>query len=593
MSYADALDTDITNFLERHEVKQLLRLVTVGSVDDGKSTLIGRLLHDTQGVYEDQLEDARRNAPEGALIDFSLITDGLVAEREQGITIDVAYRYFTTAKRKFIIADTPGHVQYTRNMATGASTANVALILIDARLGVLQQSRRHAYIASLLGIPHLLVCVNKMDLVNYSRERFEEIAAEFRQFSKGLRFSEVTYLPVSALQGDNVVEASTTMPWHKGTTVIDYLESVDISRDVNLSDFRYPVQTVIRPHQDYRGVAGQVLSGVVRQGDAVTVLPAGTTSTIAAIDSYEGALDEAFAPMSVTLRLADAIDISRGDMIVHSDTVPHLARTFNAVVVWMSSRPLDREKSYFIKHTTRYVRAGLHVVKWKLNMDTLAEEPTETLELNQIGQVTVTAHRPLVFDSYERNRGAGCFVIVDSLTNNTVGAGMIFDPDGMSEGNGAQYCSGLSSGVSPAERRERLRQMGAGIWVTGSPGETKTHLVFGLERRLFDLGYLVHVLDPDDDHVALHGQPTSALVNAVRACSEGGLLTICIASARSTMDVEAVRDAFGKERLVHIHVGPDTRTEADMTVFPQGHEDASEIQDIVQWLTATGILSED
>ena len=242
MSYADALDTDITNFLERHEVKQLLRLVTVGSVDDGKSTLIGRLLHDTQGVYEDQLEDARRNAPEGALIDFSLITDGLVAEREQGITIDVAYRYFTTAKRKFIIADTPGHVQYTRNMATGASTANVALILIDARLGVLQQSRRHAYIASLLGIPHLLVCVNKMDLVNYSRERFEENAAEFRQFSQGLRFSEVTYLPVSALQGDNVVEASTAMPWHKGTTVIDYLESVDISRDVNLSDFRYPVK---------------------------------------------------------------------------------------------------------------------------------------------------------------------------------------------------------------------------------------------------------------------------------------------------------------------------------------------------------------
>ena len=309
---------------------------------------------------EDQMEALERSADitGGGQVNLANLTDGLRAEREQGITIDVAYRFFSTDRRKFIVADTPGHEQYTRNMATGASSAELAVLLVDARHGLLTQTRRHSFIVSMIGVKKVLLAVNKMDLVNYSRERFEEIAAEFRQFSKGLRFSEVTYLPVSALQGDNVVEASTAMPWHKGTTVIDYLESVDISRDVNLSDFRYPVQTVIRPHQDYRGVAGQVLSGVVRQGDAVTVLPAGTTSTIAAIDRYEGSLDEAFAPMSVTLRLADVIDISRGDMIVHSDTVPHLARTFNAVVVWMSSRPLDREKSCLL-YTSPSPRDGL------------------------------------------------------------------------------------------------------------------------------------------------------------------------------------------------------------------------------------------
>src|SRR5690554_4123952 len=359
----DLIKSDILAFLDQHEQKELLRFVAVGSVDDGKSTLIGRLLHDAKGVYEDQLADASGTDSEGEVaIDFARITDGLQAEREQGITIDVAYRYFSTPKRKFIIADTPGHVQYTRNMATGASTADVAIILIDARLGVLQQSRRHAFLANLVGIRHLLVCVNKMDLKDFKQGVFEEIKAVFSAFADQLDFADVTYVPISALLGVNIVDQSERTPWYDGPTVIGFLETVHIAGDRNLDDFRLPVQYVLRPNLNYRGFSGQIVSGVVQKGDEIMVLPSRTTSRVKAIDIYDGELDVANAPLSVTLRLEDEIDISRGDVIVPVDNLPTVARRVEAHVVWMSETPLDPRRSYLLKHTTRYVRTDINKI---------------------------------------------------------------------------------------------------------------------------------------------------------------------------------------------------------------------------------------
>jgi sulfate adenylyltransferase large subunit len=338
----ELIQRDILGFLAKHENKELLRFVIVGSVDDGKSTLIGRLLFELKAVYDDQLEAVRKaTTMVGVPIDFSLITDGLEAEREQGITIDVAYRYFTTEKRKFIVADTPGHVQYTRNMVTGASTADVGVILIDARLGVLEQSRRHAYIASLLGIPHLLVAVNKMDLVDYDQKRFQQLEAEFSAFCEGLSFKDVTFIPVSALLGENVVQRGENTPWYQGPTVLGFLESVPIAEDVNLNDFRYPVQLVLRPDLNYRGFAGQIASGTIQRGDEVMVLPSGKTSRVKSIDTYAGAIEQAHAPQSVTVRLEHEIDCSRGDMLVRPDNRPRVGRSFDAHVVWLHERPLD------------------------------------------------------------------------------------------------------------------------------------------------------------------------------------------------------------------------------------------------------------
>ena len=588
MVNADPID-DIESYLERHQNKQLLRFVTLGSVDDGKSTLIGRLLHDTQGVYEDQLDDARRNAADGAEIDYALITDGLVAEREQGITIDVAYRYFTTANRKFIIADSPGHVQYTRNMATGASTADVAIILIDARHGVLQQSRRHAYIASMLGIPHLFVAINKMDAVDYEQSTYDAIQADFSAFSEHLGFQAIHYLPLSALNGDNVVTPSAHMDWYTGPALLEQLEAVELGTSRNLADFRYPVQTVIRPNQNYRGFAGQIASGVVAVGDSVTILPSGTTSKVSHIDTFDGELQEAFAPMSVTLRLEDEVDASRGDMIGHTESAPHLARTLDAMVVWMDDKPLDRGKSYIIKHTSRYVRAGLHVVRWKLDMDTLDEVTTDTLELNEIGRVRVTAHQPLVFDSYQDNRGAGCFVIVDSLTNNTVGAGMILEPDPVEEDGTVHTCSGLESGVSPQERVERLRQKGSLVWITGGAGHDASQLAYGLERRLFDLGHVVHVLDPEDEEGSVASGAFDALSSAARICAGAGLATICVTESLTSSQSAAVRAEFG-EALIEVSL--DGSDSADVQVGGQDPESATS-QAIVAMLRSRGFLLSD
>ncbi len=411
---------------------ELLRFTTAGSVDDGKSTLIGRLLFDSKAIFEDQLEQVRASSEKmgESEINLALLTDGLKSEREQGITIDVAYRYFATPKRKFIIADTPGHIQYTRNMVTGASTANVALILIDTRKGVLEQTRRHAFIASLLQIPHLVVCVNKMDLVEYSRERYEEIKEEFSGFSHKLDVKDVHFIPISALKGDNVVDRSAAMPWYEGPTLLYYLENVHIGSDHNFIDTRFPVQYVIRPYSDefhdYRGYAGRVAGGVLKKGDKVMLLPSGFNSTIKQIDSYEGELEEAFAPMSVTVQLEGEYDLSRGDMIVKENNVPNIGQDLEVMVCWFNDKPLQIRGKYTVLHTTQEVRCLIKQVRYKLDINTLHRNQEDLkIAMNDIARVVIRTTKPLFFDSYRKNRITGSLIFIDEGTNETVGAGMI------------------------------------------------------------------------------------------------------------------------------------------------------------------------
>jgi bifunctional enzyme CysN/CysC len=402
----------------------LLRLATAGSVDDGKSTLIGRLLHDAKAILADQIDDLRGRDGE---LDLSRLTDGLRAEREQGITIDVAYRYFATARRTFILADTPGHVQYTRNMVTGASTADLAIVLVDARTGVVEQTRRHAFIASLLGIPHLVVAVNKMDLVDWSEEAFDTVVRDFCAFRSQLAVRDTAFVPISALRGDNVVERSDAMPWYGGLPLLEHLETVEVEADRNLDELRFPVQYVIRDGEsDYRGYAGQVAGGVLRPGDEVLVLPSERVSTVASIDTYDGPIDAAFPPMSVTVRLADELDVSRGDLICRPGDRPELARDLVADVCWMADAPLRPGGRYAIKHATHTARAIVEALEDRLELGTLGREPGPAeLALNDIGRVRLRTSKPLAFDPYTRNRATGSFILVDEATNDTVGAGMI------------------------------------------------------------------------------------------------------------------------------------------------------------------------
>jgi sulfate adenylyltransferase large subunit len=412
---------------------ELLRIATAGSVDDGKSTLIGRLLHDSKAIFEDQLahvvETSERRGD--GYVNLALLTDGLRAEREQGITIDVAYRYFQTPRRKFIIADTPGHEQYTRNMVTGASTADLSIVLVDARKGVSEQTRRHAYIASLLRIPHLVVCVNKMDLVDYDEEVFYAILEELTDWTALLQIPDITFIPISALNGDNVVERSPAMQWYGGAPLLYHLEHVVIAPDRNLSDVRFPVQWVIRPmtdeHHDYRGYSGQVASGVLRPGSELLVLPGGQQTTLVGIDTYDGEVDAAFPMMSVTLRLADQLDISRGDMIVEAEDQPVCAREFEATICWMSDQPLREGARYAIKHTTRNARAVVDRLEHRIDVNTLRHEQATELGLNEIGRVRLRCSAPLVLDPYWRNRTTGSFILIDEATNDTVGAGMVVE----------------------------------------------------------------------------------------------------------------------------------------------------------------------
>jgi bifunctional enzyme CysN/CysC len=411
---------------------ELLRFSTAGSVDDGKSTLIGRLLYDSKSLFEDQLAAVERSSQRMGLgeTNLALLTDGLRAEREQGITIDVAYRYFATPRRRFIIADTPGHVQYTRNMVTGASTADLAIILVDARKGLVEQSRRHAFIATLLRIPHLVVCINKMDLVDWDQQRFEAIREEFSAFASRLDVTDLTFIPVSALRGDNVVDRSLNMPWYQGSPLLHHLEEIYIASDRNLVDCRFPVQWVIRPrsdaHHDFRGYAGTIAGGVFKPGDEVVVLPSGFTSTITSIDGPQGPVDEAFPSMSVVLRLADDLDISRGDMICRPHNQPSVGQDLDATVCWMTERPLTAGAKYSIKHTTRSARALVKDLQYRLDINTLhRDELATSLTMNEIGRVTLRTTTPFMFDTYRRNRTTGSFILVDEADNTTVGAGMI------------------------------------------------------------------------------------------------------------------------------------------------------------------------
>jgi sulfate adenylyltransferase large subunit len=485
--------------------KSLLRFSTAGSVDDGKSTLIGRLLYESRGVYEDQLasiEKSGLNRSSGPL-DFSLLTDGLRAEREQGITIDVAYRYFSTARRKFIIADTPGHEQYTRNMATGASTAHLAIVLIDARKGVLPQSKRHAYIASLLGIPRVVVAVNKMDLVDFQREVFEAIETDFVAFARTLGFRETYFIPMSALQGDNVVVRSERTPWFHGSTLLDYLETVPLEDAGEDEAFRLPVQYVIRPSLDFRGYAGQIASGSIRPGDEVRVLPSGREARVKEIATYDGPLDEAFAPMSITLTLDHEIDVSRGNMIVRAEEEPPVvARAFDATLVWMNDAPLEPGRSYLLKHTTRQVRATVRNVRDRIDVNTLEQEAARDLRLNEIGSVTIDVPRPVFFDPYRENRSTGAFILIDPFSNATLAAGMIRSAIANDQHRGP---------VSARERADRLGHEPAVIWLP-----ERRRLATLLERDLFAQGAAVSITE------------SGASVQALLAA---GLIAIVVAEA--------------------------------------------------------------
>ena len=422
---------DIKAYLDKDEKKDLLRLLTAGSVDDGKSTLIGRLLFDSKKLYEDQLDalerDSKRMGNAGEHIDYALLLDGLKAEREQGITIDVAYRYFSTNNRKFIIADTPGHEQYTRNMITGGSTANLAIILVDARMGVITQTRRHTFLVSLLGIKHVVLAVNKMDLVDFSEDRFNEIVATYKEFVTPLGIPDINCIPLSALDGDNVVDKSDRTPWYKGESLLDFLETVHIDSDNNFTDFRFPVQYVLRPNLDFRGFCGKVASGIVRKGDTVMALPSGKTSKVKSIVTYDGELDYAYPPQSVTLTLEDEIDVSRGEMLVHPDNLPIVDRNFETMMVWMDEEPMDVNKSYFIKQTTNTSRTRIDSIKYKVDVNTMEHSEVPFLSLNEIARVVLTTAKELFFDPYTRNKSCGSFILIDPITNNTSAVGMIID----------------------------------------------------------------------------------------------------------------------------------------------------------------------
>ena len=574
MSTSTAEDR-IRDFLEQNAKKDLLRFSTVGSVDDGKSTLIGRLLHDTKSIYEDQLSTLKADSARvgtGPLIDFALLTDGLKAEREQGITIDVAYRYFSTPKRNFIIADTPGHEQYTRNMATGASTANVAIILIDARHGILTQTKRHSFIASLLGIPRLLICINKMDLEAYSQEVYDRIVADYRDFATRLGVLDLKFIPISALKGDNVVDRSSSMPWYHGESVLEYLEEVYIGSDRNLIDFRMPVQYVLRPNLDFRGFSGQIASGIVKVGDQVLALPSLRTSRVKSILSFGGEHESAFAPMSVTITLEDEIDISRGDLLVHPKNLPRIQSGFEAMVVWMSEEPMKPDTTYFVKHNTRLTKAVIQKIDYRVDVNTLSRIAAAPLQLNEIGRVAFQATHKLFLDPYSRNRFTGSLIIVDPITNNTVGAGMVIDrvPEDQLRVGTAESAPRSENirrevgRVSVAERETLLGQRGVTIWFTGLSGSGKSSIAQELERRLHDAGRHVFVLDGDNLRFGLNRDLSFSKADrtenirraaeVARLFNDSGAIVLVPVISPFKADRESARKIIGEDRFVEIFV---------------------------------------
>ncbi|HEU4655934.1 MAG TPA: sulfate adenylyltransferase subunit CysN [Capillimicrobium sp.] len=581
--------------LESVSTSGLLRLATAGSVDDGKSTLIGRLLYDSKSLFEDQLEQvaeaSRRRHGDSGVVDLALLTDGLRAEREQGITIDVAYRYFATPRRTFIIADTPGHVLYTRNMVTGASTADLAIVLIDARNGVVEQSRRHAFISSLLRIPHLVVCVNKMDLVDHDEKVFNAIVNDFTQFASKLEISDITFIPISALNGDNVVDRSENMPWYGGPPLLYHLEHVHIASDRNLIDPRFPVQWVVRPgdaqgeQHDYRGYAGQVASGVFRPGDDVMILPSGARSKVVSIDTFDGDVEEAFPPMSVTLRLEDDIDISRGDLIARPHNHPIVSRELDATICWMNEKPLRPGQRYYLKHTTKTVRAVAGELLHRIDVDTLHRDESATeLGLNEIGRVHLRVAQPLTYDAYRRNRATGGFILIDEATNETLGAGMLLDPD---EQVGLQATQTRSAnvvwettGVGREERWNALGHRGATVWMTGLPSSGKSTIGAQLEQTLVEAGIPAYRLDGDNLRHGLNGnlgfsaedrrENVRRTAEAARLLADAGVVAIVTLVSPYAADRDNARRIHAEAGLDFVEIFVDTPIEECERRDPKG-----------------------
>ncbi|RPG49650.1 MAG: sulfate adenylyltransferase subunit CysN [Gammaproteobacteria bacterium TMED1] len=568
---SDLIATDIDAYLKQHENKELLRFLTCGSVDDGKSTLIGRLLYDAKLIFEDQLEavasDSSKVGTVAQGLDLALLVDGLQAEREQGITIDVAYRYFSTEKRKFIIADTPGHEQYTRNMVTGASNSDLAIILIDARNGVLTQTKRHSFIVSLLGIKHIIVAINKMDLMNYSEDVYQKIKADYAEFSTQLDISgDLRYLPMSALNGDNVVESSEQMSWYEGAPLMTMLEGIQISSDRNMTDFRFPVQYVNRPNLDFRGYCGTVASGFVRKGDEVMALPSKKTSKISSIITYEGELEEAFPPQAVTLTLEDEIDISRGDMLVHSTNTPYFTDYLEVQLVWMTEEPMEIGKQYLFKQATKKTTGSVTDIKFKIDINTLAQEVTKTLQLNEIGRCELVLSQRVAFDTYKENRITGSFIVIDRLSNVTVGAGMIIGVanDQSKAAWDSERDSGLlrakESLVTREERQKRLGQKPKVLLLTGLSGAGKSTVACALEKKLFEMGRTSLVLDgqtmrlgPSKDlgfDEESRSENIRRGIEIAKIISNNGIITICSFVAPNALVRKKARESVGDNLLL-------------------------------------------
>ena len=595
---ADAAPPDTDGAADGYLDMDLLRFTTAGSVDDGKSTLIGRLLYDSKSIFEDQMaaveeaSKARGMTDDDDVPNLALLTDGLRAEREQGITIDVAYRYFATPRRKFIIADTPGHVQYTRNMVTGASTADLAVILLDAGRGVQTQSKRHGFIASLLGIPHVVVAVNKMDLVDYRESVFDAFRREYLDFAAKLDVKDIEFIPVSALRGDNVVDRSERMPWYQGSTLLHHLENVNVVGNRNLRDFRFPVQTVIRPDQSFRGFAGTVASGAVRPGEEVLALPAGTRSRVASVTTFDGELSEARAGDAVVVTLDDEIDVSRGDMLVRAGNLPQVETGVEAMVCWMAEEPLQRERHYLLRHTTREVKAFVDEVVYRVDVDTLHREEVETLGLNDIGRVRVTAAAPLFFDPYRVNHETGAFVLIDPYSNATVAAGMIRGAAQSADevaGRAARLersadaaaASGAGRPVSPnvtweglnvprEDREARQGHRAAVVWFTGLSGSGKSTVARALERELFAAGVRTMLLDGDQVRHGLNGdlgfgpddrrENVRRIGEVARLFFESGAVTLCTFVSPYRADRDRVRALVPEGRFFEVHVDVDVET---------------------------------
>ncbi|HJP31546.1 MAG TPA: sulfate adenylyltransferase subunit CysN [Candidatus Latescibacteria bacterium] len=572
---SDLIADDIDAYLAQHEQKELLRFLTCGSVDDGKSTLIGRLFYDAKLIYEDTLktleQDSAAIGTTGGDFDPALFTDGLKAEREQGITIDVAYRYFSTTRRKFIIADTPGHEQYTRNMATGASTSDLAIILIDARHGVVTQTRRHSFIVSLLGIKHVLVAVNKMDLVNFDEQVFDRIRADYRDFAARLELPDLHFMPISALLGDNIVDPSTNMPWFEGPTLMRFLDTIYIGSDRNLEDFRFPVQFVNRPNLDFRGFCGTIASGIVRQGDEVMALPSRRTSRIKSIVTFDGELEEACSQQSVTLTLDDEIDVSRGDMIVRPGNVPRLEQRFDAMVVWMHDEQMVPGKTYLFKQAAKSVTGTISTLRYQVDVNSLHRQDTPTLSLNEIGRCNVSLSEPVCFDSYRRNRTSGAFIIVDRITNATLAAGMIVDRttgddrrDHWDDEPLSESLQTESSHVTADERQARYGQRGATILLTGLTGSGKTTIAYALERRLFEMGRAATVLDGQNMRQGIsrdlgftaedRSENLRRSAEVARLINEAGLICIGAFVAPSEQVRRKAAQVIGEDRFLVVHL---------------------------------------